>query len=180
MAYTKDVANIPSLIVAGILAAYNELLAGLIASGKIAHHKADTTNAIATADASDLATLKALVLDMAPKLALHGADTEAHTAADTIAEPAAWTANPAVPVDLTECQNILNELKTDWNAHIAVAAAHRSVLAEIDANGVLTPTAITTANATDQATSEALANALKSAWNIHMASAGADIVIVDS
>lgn len=167
MAHTRKTPNLPTTRIEALEAGYNALLTMLAAIGKLPHHKIDSANLITAAAASDLATSKTLTAELAAALSPHGADTEVHTVADTIALPAAWTSAPSEPADLAEVQAVLNELKADWNGHIADAAAHRGVLAEVDGNGALTPTAISTADATDQTTANALANALKSAFNIH-------------
>lgn len=178
MAHTRKVRNLPALRIEACETAINELLQCLYGTGNLAHHKQD--DLITTADASDLATSKTLAKALALWIPLHGADTEVHTVADVIATAAAWTSAPDEPANLTEVQNVLNELKTDWNGHITDASAHRGVVAVIDGDGVLTPQAITTADATDQSTANALANALKSYCNNHAKSWAPDIVSVPS
>ena len=180
MAHQRKVANTPMKRLEALEAAHNALVESLYSIGKCAHHKVDSSNAISAANASDLATSKTLTAALGTALPLHGADTEAHTQADVIATAAAWSSAPNEPADLAEVQAALNEIKADWNGHIADAAAHRGVLAEIDGDGVLTPTAISTADATDQSSANALANALKSAFNIHFKSAAPDIVLINS
>lgn len=174
----RKVENTPGKRLEGIEAAINRLNACLAGAGQLAHHELD--DLITTADASDLATSKALAKALALWIPLHGADTDVHTAADVIATAAAWTSAPDDPADLTEVQNILNELKADWNGHIADASAHRGVFAPIDGNGVLTPQAITTADATNQGTANALANAIKAYCNNHAESANQDIQLIRS
>jgi hypothetical protein len=178
MADTRNVLNLPGERLAALEAAINGMISSLVTTGMIAHHGTD--DLITSADASDLATSKTLTAELATWLPAHGANTNIHTAAGTIATAAAWTSTPGEPADLTEVQNVLNELKTDWNGHIVDTAAHRGVLGPISGDGVLAPMMISTANATDQSTANALANALKSAFNIHGQSGVPSIVLVNS
>lgn len=123
---------------------------------------------VTTADASDLATSKALAKSLADAFFAHANDATLHPAVDsgmgTLA--AAYASTPALPADLTEVQNIANELKTDLNAHIPHTTAHRTRAAQ--SGGIAAFTLVTTANASDQATSNALLNELKAAFNRHV------------
>jgi hypothetical protein len=89
----------------------------------------------------------------------HRIDTGAHVAADATNVVAAADAT-----DQTSANTLLTELKTDLNAHMALAAAHYDLGG---AGGPAAVAAVATANATDLATSIALANALKAAFNRH-------------
>lgn len=126
-------------------------------------HKAGTTPTLVTApNASDLATLKTLCQDICLRVQAHDDDTNIHPTADTgNLAVAAWASTPGLPADLAECIAILNEVKSDWNTHVA----------KIHALGVEYHTgddlrnSISAPNAADQPTSETLANAFKAKFN---------------
>ena len=88
----RNVPNLPQERLAAAEAAIEALNAALEAVGALAHHGVD--DLITSADASDLATSKTLTAELATWLPLHGADTDIHTVADTIATAAAWTSAP--------------------------------------------------------------------------------------
>ena len=67
----------------------------------------------------------------------------------------------------------------DLNAHIVLATAHRGEGGGSGAGGVEI-LAVSTANAIDQATANALANALKAAMNRHFGAGSPDIQLVAS
>ena len=181
MATTRKIPNLPGQFDTGCVDAINAMIDTLVAAGKVVHHEYKSADLITTADASSLATSKTLTAALAVWIPAHGADTDIHTAADTIAEAAAWASSPAEPADLTEVQNVLNELKSDINAHVAVTAAHRgSAWGDIVTNGVTAAHTIGTADATDQASANALANAIKAFCNLHMQAAASTIEVVDS
>jgi len=149
-----------------------ELRDNVAATGLIAHYDSGMPQ-ITTPDASDLATSKTLTQAITNAFVAHGADVGAHSVADAALDvPAAYTSHPAVPADLAEVQAALNELKTDLNTHLANATPHRG-----GGQGGYAVVAVSTTNAIDQATSNALANALKAAFNLHLLSGMKEPVI---
>jgi len=147
---------------------------GLLAAAGLCPHYNNDGDTVTAADASDLATLKTLVKDCSDIQVLHGLDTGIHSAADAaMDEPAGFTSSPAEPADLAECQAINNQLKADFNTHVANLTPHRALGGE----GALTVALITTADGSNQATNEALANAYKAALNRHVALGLADFLI---
>ena len=180
MSYTRKTLDLPLEREYAAIAAANDTIDALVSQGVIVHHQPDVAHLITTPDASALDSSKALAMALALAIPLHGADAKAHVAADVIAQAAAWTSAPALPADLTEVQNILNELKTDLNTHVAASAPHRNVWGTPGVNGAITAKAITTANASDQGTANALANALKAFLNAHIKAGAASIELVKS
>jgi hypothetical protein len=181
MSYTRKVADFPKTRGEANLAAINEIITSLAAAGIIVHHQYKSAQLVSTADASSLATSKTLAKALALAIQSHAVDTDVHTAADVSSaatQAAAWASAPAEPADLTEVQNVANELKTDINAHVAAAAAHRSKWGSAGVDGVITENAITTATATDQDTANALLNAIKAFYNLHIQSAASTLQIV--
>ncbi len=151
-----------------------DVVSTLIGAGLVPHHN-NNGAVIDVKDATDLDSSKALAKAIADTLVDHGADVGLHSAADeTIEFDTEYTSAPDLPADLTEVQNILNEAKSLFNAHLANATVHRSVGG---AGGVAIGT-ITTANANSQATANALANAIKAAYNRH-AKMGISAFVVD-
>lgn len=164
MSDTKRVREIPDY---HLLPDYvtEDLVSSLGAAGLLPHYNNDGATVTAAA-ATDLATSKTLAKDIADVLVAHGADTGIHSSADATLEFAAeYTSSPELPADLTEVEAILNQAKALFNTHLANATVHRGVGG---AAGITVGT-ISTANATDQSTSNALANALKAAINRHAA-----------
>ena len=181
--YTRKVADVPSARAEGNRLAINEVITALGVNGSLVHYRHDTADLVTTADASDLATSKALAWALALAVKAHAIKTGIHSVADDSSAAtmnASWTANPLVPVNLTEVQNIANELATDINAHIANATPHRSKWGTIGVDGVLTVKAITTTAAIDQSTSNALLNAIKNFYNAHLKDAASLIELVAS
>jgi hypothetical protein len=171
--------NVPTKRIEASHTVINELIQALGAMGVLPHFRPSRTAAgvptdlVTAADSSSLGTSKTLAKALAQALTAHGADTDAHSSADTIAI-AAWASNPAEPADLTEVQNVLNEVKADFNTHIALATKHRGIGGQ---GKVAQPAAISTADATSQGTADTLANAIKVALNAH-ARAGAQTIEV--
>lgn len=128
-------------------------LINLYTSGTVPYH-ADTTTAVAAADATTEATAIALANALRTAIVAHFADDSAHLVAS------AETIAAAVATDLTETHTLLNELKADFNDHLDEAGVHL-------ANDAAT---VATADSSDEATAIALGNALKAAFNIHVAS----------
>lgn len=152
-----------------IIDSHVALISGLRATGALLHEEDGVDDVIETADASDLATSIALANALRAWWATHIADTDKHIAADSTN-----TTTAPVATDLAETQTLLNEIKTDFNAHHDAAAYHH-----VGGEGgpVAAPADVTTANATDQSTANALANALKAACNRHVRS-GAQLIAV--
>lgn len=154
----------PYVTVTSFVSANAELVAGLRTYNMLAHDRPDSV--ITTANASDLATSKALAKALAQWAEAHGPSTTVHKATDaTGLACAAWASKPNVPADLTEVQNVLNELKSDYNTHYASTTYHRVA----SSRG-----AVSTSNATDQSTANALANALKARFNLDAVDAASD------
>lgn len=124
---------------------------------------------ISTDDSAGLATSKALAKALADAVFGHANDTDLHVAADATmgTANAAYVSTPALPADLTEVQNILNEVKTEFNLHIVSTTYHRTK-GGLAGQPTAAQVTVATANATDQSTSDALANALKAAYNRHV------------
>ncbi len=133
-----------------------------------------TANAalITSPDSSDIATSKVLAKELADDLALHAADTSKHSEASTVA-CAAYTSSPGAPADLTEVQNIANELKTDLTAHIINATPHRFANLSTAHTALLAATAA----ATNQGTADTLLNVLKKVLNDHDRNGAQGIVL---
>ncbi len=182
-AYTRKVADLPNTREEGDRLAINEIIQALGDGGKIVHYQQLTSQLVTTADASSLATSKTLAKALALAVKAHAISVGPHSVADdssAATQAAAWASAPSEPADLTEVQNIANELKTDINAHVANATPHRSKQGEIGVDGVITVYAITTAAATDQSTSNALLNAIKNFLNNHIKSAASSVEVIAS
>jgi hypothetical protein len=177
--------NLPEEIRASLVAVVNQHTQALGTQGVLPHYSSpfDSTGAsltlVTTADASTSRTSKTLAAALATALTTHGADTDAHSAADVIA-CAAWASNPAEPANLTEVQSVLNEVKADFNTHIANATPHRGVGNVAGNAGKSTIGLITTADASDQSTANTLANAIKAALNNHGRMGAQTISLIDS
>lgn len=146
--------------------AYNEstttTLADLAASGAFPHQAGATPTLVTAADATDLASSKTLAQDLAVQFALHDDDENIHPAADTGALAcAAWASSPGLPADLAEVIAVANELKSDWNTHVAKLHAGS---VDYHMGGDLRNT-INSADADDQAKSNTLLNELKKKFN---------------
>jgi hypothetical protein len=180
MTYTRKTPDLRELRDAAAITTVNEIIGALAAGGHLVHYKYDSTQLITTADASSLGTSKTLAKALALAIPVHGADAEVHSVADVIAQAAAWASAPAEPANLTEVQNTLNEIKGDINTHVANATPHRSKWGTVGVDGVITAKAITTADASDQSTANALANAIKAFYNAHLKSAASEIELTAS
>ena len=183
MVYKRKVADFFPTRIEGNAAALNEMITALGDAGLIVHYRYKSSQLISTPDASDLGTSKTLAKALAVAIPAHAVDTDCHSAADSSSaatQAAAWASATAEPADLTEVQNIANELKTDINAHVANATPHRSKWGTAGVDGVITVKAITTATATDQSTANALLNAIKAFYNLHIKSAASEIEVVAS
>jgi hypothetical protein len=165
----RKVMDLPVEKTTALIAVHNQTVQALGAQGVIPHYCSPFTatgaarELVSTTDASDLATSKTLAKALALALIAHGADTDAHSTADTIAI-AAWASAPAEPADLTEVQNVLNEVKADFNTHIANATPHRGVGGQ---GKTAVTVVISTTDASNQGTANTLANAIKVALNAH-------------
>lgn len=109
---------------------------------------------VASANASDLATLLVLTNEMLVVYTTHIEDDHVHDAADTTNVIAA-----VVATDLATAQTLLNELKADYNTHRSQASVHPNN----DAGN-----AVAAVDATDQGSAETLANEMKGDINAHM------------
>lgn len=117
-----------------------------------AHVAADATNAISAADATNHPTSVTLLGDIKTQMAAHDAQSGVHTVNDTITTSS--SVNTGVLFDL------LNELKTDYEAHRVLTAG--GVHGAADSTN-----AVTAANATTTATAVTLANDLKTQYEAH-------------
>ncbi len=175
------VRNLPSEKQDALINVMNQQAQALGTMGVCPHYHSpfgadgSVTALVTTADASDLDTSKALAKALADALLAHAADTEKHSAASVVA-CAAYASSPGLPADLTEVQNILNEVKADFNTHIASTTVHRGA----GGQGKATVTTISTADATNQGTANTLANAIKVALNAHDSAGCQTIEVVAS
>lgn len=179
MSTNRQALNLPELREKANRDGFNEAVQTLADAGKCPHY-APSGALVSTADATDLGTSKTLAAALALAVVAHGADTNIHSAADVIAQAAAWASAPAVPADLTEVQNVLNELKGDINTHAANATPHRNKWGAMGGDGVVVAYAITTADATTQGTANALANAIKAFLNNHSKAGISTIEVIPS
>lgn len=132
-----------------------------------------TTVSVTAAAATDLPTTVTLANQLRGVLKMHLTDTSAHLKSDSVndgyvdgyshfmdgysaLQPAAFGV-----AQLVLASNILNVVKIAFNAHRTQSGVHVS-----NDNGNV----VSTANATDLASAEALAIALKAALNLHMGS----------
>lgn len=183
MSYTRQVSNVPLQIGRSAADAVNELIQAQVTQGVIVHHRVDQVaiDALAAVPvASSLGTSQTLARALALAMVAHGADTQAHTTVVAIDQAAAWASAPAVPVNLVEVQNVLNELKGDINTHVLNTTAHRAVWGTPGVAGAITGKAITTADATDQTTANALANAVQLFLLNHMRAGCSSIEIIST
>lgn len=174
-----QVLDLPIERIAASVKVVNQLTSALGAMGVLPHYRpsvdsaGNLIDAVTAADASSLATSQTLAAALATALTAHGVDVQAHSSSSAI-PCAAWVSAPAVPANLAEVQSVLNEVKADFNTHIANATPHRPLGGQ---GKVAQPAAISTADASDQATANTLANAIKVALNAHTR-AGADTIVV--
>ena len=151
----------------------DDVITTLTNAGILPHYNSDGAT-VTAADASDLATSQTLTLALVDGFVAHGADTGIHSVADAALDvPAQASSHPAEPADLAEVQATLNQLKADLNTHLSNETPHRS----IPVPGILAVSLVTTADATNQTTANALANALKSALNRHVGMGMADFLV---
>lgn len=118
---------------------------------------------ITTADASSLSTSRALLKSLLVAVYAHFPDTLHHLAADTAnmpGDPLADMLSGAEAATLGDLQDVANEIKASFNAHLTQSGVHASS-GSIDA--------VSTSDASDQTTLNALLNALKAAFNAHFA-----------
>lgn len=156
--------KIPTLIALALPAVINahRLDALKLKAGLISH--ADASSAIATADASDLAT--SVTLANALKASYNAHCTSACSATTGhgahIAADATYPTAVADATDLTSVEALLNDIKSNYNSHRAVATIH----ATADSTNT-----VTAADATTQGSANTLANEIKAKLNLHFASA---------
>lgn len=129
---------------------------------------ASSAHQVTATDASSLATLRTLCRDLYVVGAAHFADAVAHVAADTDND---WGTKPATDAALSALQTWLNARKVDLNAHFLQSGVHFT-------ND--TTRLITSADATDQSSSDTLANEIKADLNAHItaALAGSSIKLI--
>lgn len=116
-----------------------------------------TAFSVASASASNAATLLTRTLELKALYARHVADKIGHKVADT-----ANVVSAATPTDTTTCITFLNELKADYNTHRASTTYHY--------NADSTNT-ITSADATDEASAITLCNEIATDLVAHVVSA---------
>lgn len=144
------------------------------------HKVADTTNVLTAATATNHATLYLLVKDILDQYAAHNADAEvagALTYHYIVNAATHVLASVAAPTSLAGAITRLTDAKAKYNAHDAdavshaTASLHQNSTALVAIGGQVHPTkaqaAITTANATTQATLYALAKACADAYKAH-------------
>jgi hypothetical protein len=133
---------------------------------------------VTAADASSLATLRTLARDIwfvatthfADAIASSGANGGAHAAADDTATTS-FGSQTAEDASLSALQTALNAYKAALNVHASQSGVHSHDDSALS---------ISTTDASDQSTANALANAIKSALNTHISAAlaGPSIKIV--
>lgn len=148
-------APLPTTI--GVLGAtVSELVTVLALSGAVVHYDADTDLVAETAvDGEAEIVTRANALKVAYEA--HRADTDLHSSADSTNAVSAANAT-----NLATAQTLLNELKADINAHLAVATIHR--------RASVAPFLVSAADASDEATAEALALDISKKLNLHTTS----------
>lgn len=87
-----------------------------------AHKQADTTNTIAAATVTDLATAQTFLNEVKTDYNAHIGSTTFHAAAD-----ATNTVTAANATDQATAETLANEIKTDLNAHITAALAGHGI-----------------------------------------------------
>ena len=122
-------------------------------------HPTSTAFVVTAADASTTATLRTLCQNIYRVYSTHIADDLAHSAADATNTIAAGL--PADDADQTALNTFLNQAKVALNAHRSQASVHFTN----DASNQ-----VTSADATDAATSYTLANEIKTDLNAHVQS----------
>jgi hypothetical protein len=115
-----------------------------------------TDAVIATANASNEATLVALCKDIRVMIITHGKDSVGHKVADTVIQAAVATE----PSATASCITFLNAAKAAWAVHIASTTYHYNA----DATNT-----IAAADATDEASAITLATEMKTDVNAHLA-----------
>lgn len=141
-----------------------DLTEALRAQGLLLHRdRATSVQLITEGSPADLAAVIARANALKALYVAHIASTAKHIAAD-----ATNTIAAADATDQATANTLLNEIKTDLNAHHDSATFH-DVGAYAGAVGAA-PADVATANATDLATSQALTAALCAAFNRHVKS----------
>lgn len=134
-----------------IVTAINELRA-IVISGQNPHKANDATNTISMSNAGEIEGIIDLEQELITKYEAHIGSTTFHLAADSTNV----VTEAGVPIEI---YTLLNELKTDLNAHMQDGTAHTNdddVTAQVSAD-----------NATTKATAIALANAVRAAYEAH-------------
>ncbi len=170
----KNISKLPGRLLPELAQEMVDMINNAFSNGVVAHLDSVNTQ-ITAANATDLPTLKTLILALTNAQVAHGIDVAQHSAADAALDiPAGFVSHPAEPADLAECQAVNNVLKIDLNAHMLNATPHRGV----GGQGGFAPVAVSTTDGSNQATNETLANALKAAYNLHFASGVKTIALI--
>jgi hypothetical protein len=158
----RPVRNIPDLLASAVAAQFNEFKREIAANNSKVHAdvtctetEAGATLAVASANASDLATSITLANELKLVYETHLADAVAHKLAD--AAPALTAAS-----DLATGITLANAIKADYEVHRASTTYHYTA----DATNT-----IAAVNASDQSSLNTLLNELKTDINAHIAAA---------
>lgn len=160
-----NVPNTPMSKLDAIIDYINNLASRERSAGACPH--ASFTPLVTTPAAAALPTVLVLANALRAAYEAHRVNVESPTGSASGAHVVADATNAItapVATDQTTANTLLNEIKTDLNAHMLLAASHYDLGG---AGGPAATTAVATANATDLATSIALANALLAAFNRH-------------
>lgn len=127
-----------------------------------------TPATVDAANASSAPTSLTLVNQIRQLWIQHRNDDLAHK----VSGEATLALSNGVATNLTEAMSLANELKADFNVHIAAATWHYTT----DGTNVITST-----DASDQTSLNTLANELKTDFNAHIASApaGSSVKLID-
>ena len=152
------------------------------------HAVADTVNAVTIADATTDATASALANDLKSKFNAHRTQVNVHVIATWAADDATNVVTTADSTEIVSASALATELKADYNAHRTQTVANQgsvnTLLNELktdyEAHRVSTTfhsaadtvNAVTSANATDLATSKTLAAELRVDFTAHRTQAG--------
>jgi len=121
------------------------------------HGHDDTSNLITSPAASDYASACDLAIDLKTQFNSHIVFGASHLASDSANTVTAADPDSLNPGDQAVLNTLLNQIKTKFNLHIVSSGKHT----------VNDPNAVSTANASDLATSISLANALSTAYSAH-------------
>jgi hypothetical protein len=171
---TRYVRDVPPDRLTASIEQLQALTTSMRSVGLLLHREAPFSTELATEGSP--ANLAAVIANANALKALYNAhrqQTSKHIAAD-----ATNVVTSADATDQTTANTLLNEIKTDMIAHQALAAAHD--VGPLQGGIGAAPTTISTANASDLATSQALYAALALAYNRHVKSGAPDLAIIPS